>query len=436
MNDRNFLKNKTLRNALWIIGGRLVHKGLAFCVGIPAARYLGPGNYGLIDYAAAYTTFFASLCTLGIDSVIIKDFVEHPEEEGQAIGTTLALRGASSLLSGVMILGIVAIADRGEKTTLLVAALGSIGLVFRSFDTVQQWFQSRLKSRYVSMAALIAFAAAACYKLVLLVTGRSVEWFALATAVEYVVLAAILLIAYRRSGGPKLGFSRRKAKALLGASGSYILSGLMISVYAATDRLMLKHMLDTSAVGYYGLAVSLSTAWGFVLRAVIDSVYPDLIRSYSRGREVFERKNRQLYAMVIYGALAASVAVCLLARPIVAVLYGDAYLAAVPPLRIVVWYTVFSYLGVARNAWVVCENKQRYLTYLYFGAAVVNVLLNLAMIPRWGTSGAAWASLLTQVATTVVLPLLIPALRPNGKLMLEAAMLKDVFSKGEQYGHE
>lgn len=436
MNDRNFLKNKTLRNALWIIGGRLVHKGLAFCVGILAARYLGPGNYGLIDYVAAYTTFFASLCTLGIDSVIIKDFVEHPEEEGQAIGTTLVLRGASSLLSGVMILGIVAIADRGEKTTLLVAALGSIGLVFRSFDTVQQWFQSRLKSRYVSMAALIAFAAAACYKLALLVTGRSVEWFALATAVEHVVLAAILLTAYRRSGGPKLCFSRRKAKALLGASGSYILSGLMISVYAATDRLMLKHMLDTSAVGYYGLAVSLSTAWGFVLRAVIDSVYPDLIRSYSRGREVFERKNRQLYAMVIYGALAASVAVCLLARPIVAVLYGDAYLAAVPPLRIVVWYTVFSYLGVARNAWVVCENKQRYLTYLYFGAAVVNVLLNLAMIPRWGTSGAAWASLLTQVATTVVLPLLIPALRPNGRLMLEAAMLKDVFSKGERYGHE
>lgn len=436
MNNRNLLKNRTLRNALWIIGGRLVHKGLAFCVGILAARYLGPGNYGLIDYVAAYTTFFASLCTLGIDSVIIKDFVEHPEEEGQAIGTTLVLRGASSLLSGVMILGIVAIADRGEKTTLLVAALGSVGLVFRAFDTVQQWFQSRLKSRYVSMAALIAFAAAACYKLALLVTGRSVEWFALATAVEYVVLAVILLIAYRHSGGPKLCFSRRKAKALLGASGSYILSGLMISVYAATDRLMLKHMLDTSAVGYYGLAVSLSTAWGFVLRAVIDSVYPDLIRSYSRGREVFERKNRQLYAMVIYGALAASVAVCLLARPIVAVLYGDAYLAAVPPLRIVVWYTVFSYLGVARNAWVVCENKQRYLTYLYFGAAVVNVLLNLAMIPRWGTSGAAWASLLTQVATTVVLPLLIPALRPNGRLMLEAAMLKDVFSKGERYGHE
>ena len=50
---RKLLQNKTLRNAGWIIGGRLVNKVLVFLVGVLTARYLGPGNYGLIDYAAA-----------------------------------------------------------------------------------------------------------------------------------------------------------------------------------------------------------------------------------------------------------------------------------------------------------------------------------------------------------------------------------------------
>ena len=93
------------------------------------------------------------------------------------------------------------------------------------------------------------------------------------------------------------------------------------------------------------------------------------------------------------------------------------------------WYTAFSYLGVARNPWVVCENKQKYLKYIYIGAAVINVLLNALLIPNFGAAGAAGASLVTQMATTVVLPFAIPALRPNAKLMVEAVCLKGVFNR-------
>lgn len=95
-------KNKVVKNAGWIIGGKVSNKLLAFVVGIFAARYLGPSNYGLINYAAAYAAFFASLCTLGINSVIVKNFVDHPDQQGETIGTTLLLRAISSLLSAAV----------------------------------------------------------------------------------------------------------------------------------------------------------------------------------------------------------------------------------------------------------------------------------------------------------------------------------------------
>ena len=94
------------------------------------------------------------------------------------------------------------------------------------------------------------------------------------------------------------------------------------------------------------------------------------------------------------------------------------------PLKIITWYTAFSYFGVARGAWMVCNKKQKYLKYMYIFAALANIGLNLGLIPLWGPSGAALASLLTQMLTGMVLPLCIRDIRPNAKLMLEAIMLK------------
>ena len=73
------------------------------------------------------------------------------------------------------------------------------------------------------------------------------------------------------------------------------------------------------------------------------------------------------------------------------------------------------------------EGKQRYLKYMYLGAAILNVPLNALLIPMWGASGAAFASLITQIFTSIILPLFFKEMRPNAKLMLDAILLKGVF---------
>jgi O-antigen/teichoic acid export membrane protein len=166
--------------------------------------------------------------------------------------------------------------------------------------------------------------------------------------------------------------------------------------------------------------------WAFVLQAIIDSMIPGIIEFRSKNAELYRKKNRRLYALVFYFAAAVSLCISILAKPLVLILYGQQYAPAIVPLRIVVWYTAFSYLGVARNAWIVCENRQKYLKHLYIAAAVINVVLNWVLIPRWGATGAATASLLTQISTTIFLPAIIRPLQPNVKLMAEAIMLRKI----------
>ena len=421
-----FINSKEAKNAGWLISGRVVQMILSFFVSVLTARYLGPGNYGLINYAGAFVAFFTSLCTLGINYVIIKDFVDNPEEQGLTIGTSLILRAVSSLLSAILIVVIVSVVDHGEQLTIYVALLCSVALIFQVFDTFNYWFQYRYQSRVTAIATLIAYFATSVYRIILLVLDKNVQWFAFATSVDYIVLAGILFYVYKKSNGPTLSFSFQKGKQLLRKSYHYILSGMMVAIYAQTDKFMLKQMLDETTVGYYSLASSLNTTWVFVLTAIIDSLYPTIIQLHDKDYKQFERKNRQLYAIVIYVSIFVAVCFMVFGKFIINVLYGEAYLPAIEPLKIVTWYTIFSYLGVARNAWVVCENQQKYLKYMYMAAAIINVGLNFAFIPIWGASGAATASLITQICTCMILPVFIKTMRPNVKLMIEALIFKGV----------
>lgn len=205
----------------------------------------------------------------------------------------------------------------------------------------------------------------------------------------------------------------------------------MTSIYANTDKLMLKRMIDETEVGYYATAVHLCGMWTFILSAIIDSLYPTIVSSFKKDKELFENKNRQLYAIVFYVSIFVSVMFCIFGNFGINLLYGEDYLPSAAPLKVITWYTAFAYFGVARNAWVVCNEKQKYLKYIYAVATVLNVLLNFLLIPIWGGVGAAVASLVTQICTSIILPFCIKNLRPNAKLILEAIMLKKVFVKDQ-----
>ncbi len=423
---KRFFKNATVKNAGWLIAGKVAQMLISLVVGLLTARYLGPSNYGIINYALAYTAFFMAFCTLGINSVLVKEFVDHPQEEGAIIGSSLVLRAISSFLSAGIIVCIVSVVDRNDPTVIIVTALCSISLVFNIFETFNFWFQSKLKSKVTAIVTLIAYIITSLYKVLLLVFGKSVEWFAFANALDYICLGVMLLICYKIYGGRKLSFSKSVSKRILSKSIHFILPGLMVAIYGYADKFMLKHMLDEAQVGFYSTATSICTMWCFVLAAIIDSVYPSIMEAYKVDKALFEKRNRQLYAIVFYVSVVVSALFCIFGELVVRILYGEAYLPSVAPLKVITWYTAFSYLGVARNAWVVCENKQKYLKYIYIFAAIINVILNLVFIPVWGATGAAVASLITQIFTTMVLPFFIKDLRRNSVLMIESVFFKGI----------
>ncbi len=427
MKLKSLFGNKEVNNAGWLISGRIIKLVLSVFVGALTARYLGPSDYGLVNYGSAYVTFFSALCTLGLNSVIIKDFVDNPHQQGLAIGSTLVMRLVSSTMSVLITMGIVFVIDKGEPLTLAVVALCGMGSIFHVFETFNYWFQYKYKSKITAMAVLLAYIVTSAYKIILLILGKNVCWFAFATSVDYIVVALFLYISYKKYGGEKLSFSLSKSKSLFSVSRHYLASSIMVSIYSQTDKLMLKQIVGESEVGFYGIAATMCNMSAFVISAIIDSIYPTILRLKNQDYEAYERKNRQLYAIVFYVSAFISVCFTVFGELIIKILYGEEYLPTVNILKVVSWYTAFSYLGVARNAWIVSEGCQKYLKYMYGCAAVLNVVLNLLLIPHLNGVGAALASLITQFFTSIVLPFAFKDLRPNAKLMLQAIVLHKTF---------
>lgn len=413
------LENKAAKNAMWIIGCRIVQSVFALVINMLTARYLAPEGFGLINYAASITAFVLPLARMGVDHVLVREIIQHPEKEGETMGTSLLMTSFSAVICMIGIGGFVAVTDPNEPVTLIVCLLYSFLLVAQSLDLIQYWFQAKYLSKYTSVTILTAYLVVAAYRVFLLVTHKSIYWFAVASALDYFIISAVLLVIYRRMGGQRLRFSFVSVKRLFSQSRYYIIPQLMVNVYGQIGTILIKQIYNNEMAGYYTAAVTITGLTNFVFVAVIDSMRPLILGNKTDGDEEAYRKNlATLYSIVIYMALCQSLCLSLLAKPIILILNGSAYLPAVVPLRIIAWYTAFSYIGSVRNVWMLAEGKQNHLWKINLTGAIVNVALNCLLIPTLGLAGAALTALITQIVTNVVMGFVLKPLRDNSWIML------------------
>lgn len=417
--------NRVVSNAKWMIAEQAVQMLVSLIIGMITARYLGPANYGVINYCVAYVSFFTAVAGLGIEAIVVKELVAHPDREGEIVGSSIFLRTGAGLLSIISIMLILFFVDEGNTLILRVGFLQSMVLVFRAFEIFDFWFQSKLQSKYSSILKSISYVLVALYKVYILIAGKSVEWFAFSTSLDFLIIAILLTGAYFKHGGVKLSVSRDVSRLLISQGYHFMISNLIITVYAQMDKIMIKHYMSEADVGLYSAAIMICTYWHLVPTAIIDSVRPVIMELKASGNEEqYKRRLQQLYILLTWLGFGVSTVVSLLAKWIMLIAYGETYVSASGALIIAIWYTTFSTLGVARGNWLVCEDKNKYAKWFVLFGAITNVILNAILIPIMGIEGAAVATLITQIVVCYVGPACFKETRENASAMLKAIIFK------------
>lgn len=424
-------KKKFFSNIGWLMGGKIVNMLLQFFVSLATARYLGPSNFGTINYVAAFVSFFSSISSLGLAVIIIKEIAIDKCDNNEVIWTSIWMRFGTAVLSTISIIALMFITNRNDSMIVQIAFLESLSILFSAFDTINYYFQARLLSKWSSIAEVLAYVGMSLYRIYLLATNADIVWFAFATSTDMIFLTVFLMIFYIRIEGFRPKFNWQLGKRLLKQSYHYLIAGLITILYAQVDRIMLGNMLDKASVGYYSATLTISTLWSMIPTALIQSISPILYDAAEKDRTFYLRRLRQSYAVLFWLNATYSIFVGAFAHWIILLLYGKDYLAGTAALRIVVWYYGLSTMSTLNQVYLANDGKNKYINLFCIAGLVTDVVLNFALIPIMGINGAAIATLITHIVIQIVMPYAFKETREIAVCIIRGALLQDVISKEE-----
>lgn len=421
------MKNRFLKNTTWILSGNIIKMLISFIIGILTTRYLGPSNYGVINYIQSFTVFFTAIIGLGLNAIIVNELVNNRDREGSILGTAIFLRFIAGVICSISFVPIVILFGEADRTTIWIAIIQAIQLPFLCFDTVQYFYQSKLISKYSVIAQTIAYFTVSVYKTILLVTGRSVLWFAFASTLDIIVLALAYIFIYKKQSFPKWRFSREIAFRLIRTGIPFIVSSVMVVIYAQIDKVMIKTMIHSDyELGLYSAAIAVCSYYGFIPNAVIESARPIVLEAKLINNDLFNKRFGQTVAGVFWICVFFALSISLFAKPVIYILYGKEFFGAILCLRVAIWYTAFSYLGSVKSIWLIAEKKNNYVMIFSVLGAVSNIIINFLLIPIYGIVGAAIATLLTELLVNFIYPLCMKNTRSFAITAVNSILLKNI----------
>ncbi|MEH1987311.1 flippase [Nostoc sp.] len=408
---KNFSKFKSrsglraiVANTGWLFADRILRMGASLVVGVWVARYLGVKQYGLFNYALAFVALFSPIFTLGLDDVVVRHLVRQSSNKEEILGTTFWLKFLGGIAS--VLLAVSTMFFLGEHETLkiwLVAILGIAG-VFRASDTIELWFQSQVQSKYTVIAKNTAFLLNTLIKIALILTKAPLLAFALVTLAEFAMSAIGLLIVYQVKGSSLWlwSWSIAAAKTLLKESLPLIFSGFAIMIFMRIDQVMLGQMIGDSEVGIYSAAVRVSEIWYFIPGAIVSSVAPAIYAAKEKSESLYYQRIGQLLSLMTCISLAIALPMSFLSDKIIMVMFGSGYAEAGPILAVHIWTSLFVFMGLATSPWFIAEGLNHVSLGKTLFGAILNIILNLLLIPKYAGLGAAIATIISQAAAAFI----------------------------------
>jgi O-antigen/teichoic acid export membrane protein len=366
-------------------------------VGIYVARYLGPERFGLLSYTLSFVWLFSSLASVGLDEILVRELVKSPEQRNNLLGTVFWLKVCGTLVMGTTIALVLKYTVEDQQTYWMIALI-ALGFLFQVTNVVDFYFQSQVQSKFAVRAQVIQLILTSLFKIYLVWNQAELIWFAFALMLDQAVVAVLFLLVYHWKIGwfPFFSFRWKQAKKLMRDAWPIIFAGMVVSFYMRIDQVMLKEMLDAKAVGVYAAAVKLCEAWYFLPTALIASIFPAVIKAKIKSKTLYDKRVQNLYDLMVWSSIAVALPTTLLADWVILILYGTDFQEAADVLRIYIWAGVFVTLGIANSKWLIAENLQRYLFIRTILGALLNVGLNLWLIPIYGIKGAAIATMVAQ----------------------------------------
>jgi O-antigen/teichoic acid export membrane protein len=387
---------KYFANTSWMLAEKVVRSFIAFFVGIYLARYLGPNQYGLLSYAISFAGLFSSFANLGMDQIVVRELVKYPEKKDTILGTVFRLRIVGSFVA-IFLVTITAYLIKEPTYNLTLILIISSATIFQSLGVVELFYQSRVEAKKNVYAQSTSFFITSILKILLIIFEQPLLYFAIVHLTEFILLSIGYYIVYRTNNLSLSDwkYNGKTAVSLFKDSWPLVLSGVVIIIYMKIDQVMIKNLMTVTDVGYYAVAVKLCEAWYFVAITISTSLFPAIVNAKAINESLYLSRLQKLYDILALIAIGIAIPVTLFSDFIIQILFGSQYQPAASVLSIYIWAALATFLGVASSQYLISENLTKLAFWRTLLGMIVNVIMNLILIPVYGINGAAISTLVS-----------------------------------------
>ena len=391
---------KAAGNSSWYLSEKLLRLAGAFLVSAWVARYLGPHQFGTLAFAMGLVAMLGFLGSLGLESLVVRDLVQHPERESRIASSYFSLRLAGAALVPLIACGYVAVMHPGDREMLAVVGILASGVLFMSFDVVDCVLQARHEARAASLIRAGGFLAGALAKCALVLAGASLVGFALAGILELLFAAWMYRLLMKRLG---IEVSLRKVdwtevRGLLLDGKAMILSGLTVIIYSKIDLLVVGELISKQALGSYAIAAAMCGAWNMVGTSLTQACAPHISAARAADSAKYISLLRRFLLLMLGLSVAGSFLLAAISPWVFDVLLGPAYVEGSELFAVLVWSSVPVFLGVATSQIIVNE-RLYWLSLLRTGLGMVTTLV--LIVPVALTFGARGVAMLVVVSAAI-----------------------------------
>lgn len=395
---------KVFENSSWLLIDKISKLFPGILVLALLARHLGPRVFGIWNYTIAFSAIMGSIAVLGMDKLVIKELMAADEEHSRIVSTIAFMR----LLAAMLCMGVsIFLVHRmnPDPVYLLCIIFTSFTVLFQSFDVMDGFYQVSNSLKTAIVPKVVVFLLFCMFKCIAIFYDAPLLTFLwlslLELATTYVWILGRYTLHYAPLSLRQVNF--RMARRLLGDSWMLIMANLLVVLFMKVDNILLNILATPEELGNYVVAVRISELWYALPTVVSTAMLPMLFRKKEEDQAAYLHVlGRWLRISCLISVLLAIV-ISMSAGMLMQLLYGAAYATAAGILRIHIWSAIPVFMMMVMVQYLFVEGKYKLYLYSNMISLVLNIVINLVLIPRMGGKGAAIATVVAYFGVYIMM---------------------------------
>ena len=400
---------KYIFNFNWTILDKVFRFFFVTLINIFLARYLGPSDYGLLNYIISFVIIFSPIASFGIDNILIRELVKNKESQNKIIISGLIICLVGSLITIIISILLAIILYDIQSNIFFFIFIFSFVHIVNIRVPIISWSNAILKFKYILISKTISYVISSYLKIYILVNNIDFIYLIIVFLIEEILITLFLYVTYLYKNNFnlfKFYFDFERIINLLKSGWPLMISGFSYLIYVSVDKIFLGYLINHNEVGYYSVITTLSLSWHFIPLALISSIIPLMIKLNKESLSKFTNFIKYLHYILTIPIILISLILSFYSDQLILFIYGDDYANIHFGLIIHLWIGLFVVYNSISYNFVIIKNKEKLSFYKSISGALLNICLNFLFIPYFGYVGASIATLISYFYMAILFDLI------------------------------